>query len=186
MPMTTTEQSSDRAPAPPAAWRGALSTYLPIVARLVLGGVWIAAGAAKAFDLAESVRAVRAYRLLPEAVATVVGAGLPWLEIGLGVLLIVGLGVRAGAVVSVLLQAVFLTGIISAAARGLRIDCGCFGNGGDLAAGAPTAYTAEIVRDTGLLLLACLLAYLPGRKWSVDSWIAGPSEHPGHGKKRSR
>jgi len=48
--------------------------------------------------LAGWVRAVRAYRLLPETAAQLVGAGLPVAEIALGVLLLVGLGVRAAAV----------------------------------------------------------------------------------------
>jgi uncharacterized membrane protein YphA (DoxX/SURF4 family) len=47
------------------------------VGRLVLGGVWIVAGLSKVTDLGASVRAVRAYRLLPEVAAQVVGAGLP-------------------------------------------------------------------------------------------------------------
>ena len=41
------------------------------------GGVWIVAGALKLPDPAESVRAVRAYDLLPEAIVPAVGYLLP-------------------------------------------------------------------------------------------------------------
>ncbi|WP_073258205.1 MauE/DoxX family redox-associated membrane protein [Cryptosporangium aurantiacum] len=146
--------------------------WLPLVARLVLGGVWLWAGAAKATDLDASVRAVRAYRLLPEGAATVIGAGLPWLEIALGLLLVAGVAVRFGALFSAALMVVFLIGIVSAAARGLRIDCGCFGSGGELDAGQSTAYTTEIVRDSALLLIALALARWPRGRLAVDNWIA--------------
>ena len=46
--------------------------WFGVVARLVVGGVWLAAGLLKVPDPAESVRAVRAYQLLPESVVPVV------------------------------------------------------------------------------------------------------------------
>ncbi|MFI5955130.1 MauE/DoxX family redox-associated membrane protein [Cryptosporangium sp. NPDC051539] len=150
-----------------------LLRWLPLAARLVLGVVWLWAGGAKATDLAASVRAVRAYQLLPDGVATVVGAGLPWLEIVLGLLLIAGAAVRFGALFSAVLLMVFLIGIISAAARGLRIDCGCFGSGGQLDPDQSTAYTLEILRDSALLLVALALARWPRGRLAVDNWISG-------------
>lgn len=167
------------APAPPRSiqlrWT-TLRPWLSTVLRLALGTVWIAAGASKVTDLAESVRAVRAYRLLPEWAVPVVGAGLPFLEIALGLLLIVGFSIRFGAVLSAVLLAVFIAGIVAASARGLQIDCGCFGGGGDLGEGEQTAYTAEILRDVGLLALAAFLAWWPDSRFSMDRWIAGPPD----------
>ena len=109
--------------------------WVTTVARLVVAGVLIVAGWLKIGTPALSVQAVRAYELLPEPVATVVGYGLPILEIVLGVLLVVGLLTRAAGAASALLMLAFVVGIASAWARGLRIDCGCFGGGGKLAAG---------------------------------------------------
>lgn len=146
---------------------------LATVARLLLAGVWLWAGATKVGDLAGSVRAVRAYRLLPEGGAQVVGAGLPFLEITLGLLLLAGLGVRAGAVVSAVLLAVFVIGIASAASRGLRIDCGCFGTGGELAAGQDPRYGWDLARDGGLMVVSGLLAAWPASWLSVDRRLLG-------------
>jgi len=150
--------------------------WLSTLVRLALGTVWIVAGASKVADLAESVRAVRAYRVLPEWAVPTVGAGLPFLEIALGLLLVVGFSVRFGAIVSGLLLAVFVAGIVSASARGLSIDCGCFGGGGELGAGEETAYGREIARDLGLLALAGALAWWPAGRFSVDRWISGPQD----------
>jgi uncharacterized membrane protein YphA (DoxX/SURF4 family) len=140
------------------------------IARLVVGGVWIAAGALKLPDPAASVRAVRAYQLLPESTVTVVGYGLPVLEVCLGLLLVIGLGTRAVASLSVVLFLVYITAISSAWARGLQIDCGCFGGGG-YAANATSKYPWEIARDLGLLAASAFLVVWPRTEVSLDRWL---------------
>jgi len=142
--------------------------WISTAIRLILGAVWIAAGATKVGDLAASGRAVAAYRLLPHDAATFLGAVLPFLEIALGALLILGLATRFAAVVSALLLMVFIAGIVSAWARGLRIDCGCFGGGGDLSAGEKPRYVSETIRDIALLFSAALLAAFPRSRFSLD------------------
>ena len=97
--------------------RRALLPWLGTGARLLLAVVWTWAAVAKMGDPAASVRAVRAYELLPEWLAKGVGYGLPFLEVGLAILLIAGLATRLAAVLSSALLVVFLVGIISAAAR---------------------------------------------------------------------
>jgi uncharacterized membrane protein YphA (DoxX/SURF4 family) len=110
---------------------------------------------------------VRAYRLLPSSLVTIVGWGLPFAEIALGVLLLAGVATRLVAVASAVLLLVFIAAVTSAAARGLSIDCGCFGGGGDVAPGQ-TAYGTEIVRDVGLLLLAAWLVWQPRSRLTLD------------------
>jgi len=146
--------------------------WLLVLARLVVGGIWVVAGILKVPDPAESVRAVRAYDLLPESVVPTVGYGLPVLEIVLGVCLVAGLLTRGVAVVSALLFIAFIIGIGSAWARGLQIECGCFGGAGGYRAGADAAYPWEIARDVGLLALSLLLAWRPRSPWSADSLLA--------------
>jgi hypothetical protein len=63
---------------------------------------------------------------------------------------------------------VFIAGISSAWARGILIDCGCFGGGGALPAGAEAPYAWEIARDTGLAALAVFLVIWPRSRFSVD------------------
>src|SRR3954454_12554648 len=104
-----------------AAW-----PWISTVARLGLAAVFLVAGATKVGDLAAAGRAVNAYRLMPFEVATVVGAVQPFVELALGLLLLAGLAVRLCAGVAAALLVVFIGAIVSAWARGLRIDCGCF------------------------------------------------------------
>lgn len=133
----------------------------------MLGGVFLVAGVLKAIDPQSSVAAVRAYQLLPASLATVVGWGLPFAEIALGLLLLAGIATRAVAVGVAMLLVIFIAGVVSAAARGLSIDCGCFGGGGAVDPGQ-TAYGVELVRDTGLLLLALWLIWQPRSRFTLD------------------
>jgi uncharacterized membrane protein YphA (DoxX/SURF4 family) len=154
----------------------AIRPWLGTAVRLGLAGVWLAAGAAKVTDLAASGRAVNAYRLMPYDVAVVVGAALPFVELALGVLLLAGLATRIAAAVSAVLLAVFVAGISSAWARGLSIDCGCFGGGGELGAGQAPSYGPELARDAAFLLLAGFLVAWPRTRLSLDSWLNGGTD----------
>lgn len=139
-----------------------------LAARLLLAAVYFISGIVKAADPAQTRVAVKAYQLLPDSLAEMVAAVLPYLEIAVGLILLVGLATRIGAALSALMMVAFLIGVISAAARGLNIDCGCFGGGGAVSAGA-TEYTVEILRDTGLLIVSLYLMVRPHSWLSVDS-----------------
>ena len=141
------------------------------MARLLLGGVFVVAGLLKVPDPAAAVRAVRAYRLLAEPLVAPVAFGLPVLEIAVGLALLAGVFVRTAAVASAVLLVIFVAAVGSAWARGLQIDCGCFGNGGQVAAGE-TSYPLEILRDVGLLVVALALA-----RWPASRLALGRTDH---------
>jgi hypothetical protein len=64
----------------------------------------------------------------------------------------------------------FIGGVAQSWARGLTIDCGCFGGGGQVEAGQ-TQYPQEIARDIGFLLLAVWLVVRPRSTASLDGWL---------------
>jgi uncharacterized membrane protein YphA (DoxX/SURF4 family) len=139
-----------------------------LVARLLLGGVMLVAGALKVTDPEAATQAVRAYELLPQGFDGVVGLLLPFLEIGIGLLLIIGYGVRAAAVAAGVFMVLFIAAVSSAWVRGLAIDCGCFGGGGQVAPG-DTKYLQEILRDVGLLVVAGWLFLNPFSRFALES-----------------
>jgi uncharacterized membrane protein YphA (DoxX/SURF4 family) len=153
------------------ARREAVAQWLSLAARLALATVWAWAGAAKISDPATAAQAVRAYRILPEGLVKPFGYGLPFVELAIAVLLLAGLGVRLAAAVSALLLLVYIAAIGSVWARGIAIDCGCFGGGGAVSA-SHTAYLQETLRDVGFLLLAGWLLRRPPGRFAVDSWLA--------------
>ena len=163
---------------PTGGRRRAVLGWIGVVARLVVGGVMLVAGALKVTDPDAAAAAVQAYRLLPSDLARIVGYALPPLEIALGVLLILGLFTRIAAIVSSLLLVAFMVGVASVWARGYSIDCGCFGGGGDVGPeGRARRYTGELLGDGGLLIASGLLVLAPRTPFSVDSWL---SHHPIH------
>jgi uncharacterized membrane protein YphA (DoxX/SURF4 family) len=146
---------------------GKYGKWFGLLSRLILGGVLFAAGWLKLFTPAKSQMAVRAYEVLPISIANFLGIALPWLEVGLGVLLILGIAVRISAIFGGGLMVLFIAAISQAWARGLSIDCGCFGGGGTVEPGQ-TKYLSEILRDTGLALLALYLVRYPLTRFALE------------------
>lgn len=146
---------------------GKYGKWFGLLSRLILGGVLFAAGWLKIFTPAKSQMAVRAYEILPISLANFLGILLPWFEVGLGVLLILGIAVRHSAFFGGALMVLFIAAISQAWARGLSIDCGCFGGGGTVDPGE-TKYLSEILRDAGLALLALYLFRYPLTRFAVE------------------
>lgn len=144
--------------------------WIGLLVRLGLAAVWLVSGAVKASDLNQTYIAVQAYDLLPGGVSSVVAGALPFLELALGVLLVAGLGTRISAIVSAVVLVAFIGAVAQSWARGLTIDCGCFGGGGQVAPGE-TQYPQEIARDIGFLLLAGWLLVRPRSVASLDGWL---------------
>jgi hypothetical protein len=141
--------------------------WIGFFARVGLGGILLYAGYLKAFSPAKSMMAVRAYELLPIWLANIFGIVLPWLEIGAGVLLIVGITVRYVAIFGSVLMITFVIAISQAWARGLSIDCGCFGDGGAIDP-SQTKYLETILRDIGFALLGFYLIRYPLTKFALE------------------
>ena len=159
------------------AYAQTVTKWLGLLARLITGGVWLAAGGIKLLDPSASVRAVRAYELLPEAIVPTFGYLLPAVEVAIGLMLIFGLFTRAAAIASILLFAMFIAGIVSVWMRGISIECGCFGGGG-ANADATSDYPWEIARDTGLLLLSAFLVWRPSTPFAADNLLSSPTRTP--------
>ncbi|GHF16799.1 hypothetical protein GCM10017786_58420 [Amycolatopsis deserti] len=140
--------------------------------RLGLAAVWLVSGIAKISDSGQTYLAVKAYEVLPDALLHPVATALPLAELVLGAFLLLGLATRWVAIASAVLLVVFIAGVAQSWARGLTIDCGCFGGGGEVTAGQ-TRYPQEIARDVGFLVLACWLIVRPATRVALDGWLRG-------------
>ncbi|MFP5416833.1 MAG: MauE/DoxX family redox-associated membrane protein [Actinomycetes bacterium] len=159
----------------PSVARRPWQEWVGLGARLVLGGVIFAAGALKVFELGTSINAVRGYQLLPYELIAPVGVALPFVEIVLGTLLLAGLVTRWSGLAGGALMLVFAVAIASAWARGLSIDCGCFGGGGQIELDkALAAYPWEIARDLGLAACGAWLFWRPRTAFSLDGRLFAP------------
>lgn len=147
--------------------------------RLLLGGGLALAGFMKVGRLEANVDQVRLYELpLPLAAERVIGYTQPFLEITVGLLLLVGLFTRVTAALAVLAMVIFISGISWAWANGLQIDCGCFTPGGTLAPGQQTQYGQDIARDLVMMAGGVWLFIRPRSVLSVDNWLFAPVQVP--------
>jgi uncharacterized membrane protein YphA (DoxX/SURF4 family) len=122
---------------------------LLLAGRVGLGGVFLYAAYTKLRQpwtlLAVSIDS---YRMLPEWAVLALARTLPWLELGIGILLVAGYRLRPVTVAASALLALFFGVMSRAFFQGLGIDCGCFGVGEALSA-------RTLVRD-GLLVLVSI------------------------------
>lgn len=95
--------------------------------RILLGAIFIYAGMLKIDDAQGFAGQVAAYRILPYQWNYFVAATLPWVELLCGLLLVINRKVRPAALVVGVMTLVFVAALASVMARGLEIDCGCFG-----------------------------------------------------------
>ncbi len=138
--------------------------------RVALGIIFIWASWHKLADPYANVQAVKAYELLGYPWYKIVGYGLPLVEVTVGVCLVTGLFTRVAAVFGALSMAAFIFGIAWVWAKGININCGCFGDGG-YDPNARDKYPWEIARDVGFFLMAGYLIIWPRTKLSLDNLI---------------
>ncbi len=144
--------------------------WVGLVIRLVAAGIWLAAGVAKVADLEHFRSQTAAYDVLPHALVGPFAYALPFLEVGLGLYLALGLWIRPAAIVACVLMVVFIAAQAQAWYRGLVLDCGCFGAIAQQKVGLTT-----ILRDAALGLPSLVMAIWPARLLSLDSyWLGRP------------
>ncbi len=122
------------------------------ILRLIVGGAFVFAGVLKVADPAKFALDVSHYRLLPHELINLVAILLPWMEIVAGLFVLSGIWLREAALVITSLTVMFAVAIVSALARGLNIECGCFGTIGGRHVGL-----VNLAIDATLFLLAALL-----------------------------
>lgn len=134
------------------------------VVRLVLAAVFLWAAVAKLREpwliFAASIDSMQ---ILPEPAVLFVARVLPWAELALGVLLVFSIQMRYVASFATVLLAVFLSILLWSYARGLQVDCGCFGPGESLGA-------LTLARDAALVAASCWM------NW--ESFRREPSAQP--------
>jgi uncharacterized membrane protein YphA (DoxX/SURF4 family) len=126
-----------------------------IVLRLIVGGIFLYAAYDKVIHPGQFAEILMDYEALPLGAVNLVALWLPMLEVMVGLALIVGLWVRANALLASGLMAVFIVGIAQALGRGVGLHCGCFSTspGGE-------ARTWISLWEEGLLVGGCVALWV--------------------------
>jgi hypothetical protein len=132
-----------------------------VLGRLITAGVFIFAGVQKLLDPGAFAQDIANYQAFPYWTWNLAAAIVPVTEILAGLAVLTGFKRRAGAIVLGSLTVAFLGLILSIIARGINLDCGCFGE----AVAASEIGWPLVARDLALLL-AIVAAYLPPERGS--------------------
>lgn len=103
--------------------------YFMLIARFIIGFVFIYAGAEKISNPESFAISITAYKLLPIWIINFLAITLPWIELISGLLLVFGISVKENSFIILFLLIVFNIVVTISLIRGLNIECGCFGNG---------------------------------------------------------
>jgi uncharacterized membrane protein YphA (DoxX/SURF4 family) len=99
---------------------------LYIIFRVVLGVIFIAAAIPKILDTASFALVLFNYQMVPDIFINISAMILPWLEVFLGVFLILGIWMPGTVILYNLLMMIFITALTINVFRGLDVNCGCF------------------------------------------------------------
>jgi len=127
------------------------SNILWRIVDLIVGGIFIYAGALKMFDPVRFASDIDNYKILPWTIGVALAFYVPWLEIFCGSALVLRFLYRGGLSILTALVLVFTLATVAAKVRGLDITCGCFGH-----ASQHWSFPAHIA--TNLAILAAQLA----------------------------
>jgi uncharacterized membrane protein YphA (DoxX/SURF4 family)/thiol-disulfide isomerase/thioredoxin len=138
-----------------------------IIARILVGGIFIYTGLIHLADIEGFTRAIVAYDLLPSWSIRPFVYLLPITELLAGLSIAFGLLFRAGSLAATLMLATFTLALSISLYRGLDISCGCFST----SPGAAKISWMDLVRDLALLASSCFLflyASITGRnRWKT-------------------
>ena len=137
-----------------------------LVARIILGVVLIAAASSKVVDPRAFANEIANYQVMFREGLNVMALILPWLEMLIGITLILGIRLKASAVIAAMLMTVFIAAVLSAMARGLDISCGCFGPNSEKVG------WNKVLENTGLLILAIYIWLYPVKTLTVERFFS--------------
>lgn len=139
--------------------------YAPLLIRVILGGIFIYAGAGKILYPANFAEAIANYQLIPFPGTNLVAIILPWVEFISGLCLLNGLKTQSSNFIIFLCLCVFTFGVVTALARGLDINCGCFSEAGRRVG---FVFLAE---EAGLLAMSVYIFFFDNGFFSLDRLI---------------
>lgn len=135
-------------------------SWLVIVARLALAGLFAWAAVPKVLDPHAFAESISNYRLLPELMVGPLAIFVPLLELSISLSLVTGFHARGAALAATGMLLVFAAAMAQAILRDINIECGCFGSSTAAEVGWPS-----VLRNVGLALLGALIVLSRDVPW---------------------
>lgn len=137
--------------------------FLLLTIRIFFGFIFIFAAVTKVTDPEGFAQAIYNYKLMPDFLINFLAIAFPWIELVTGILLVFGISVKENSAILSGLLVVFIIAIAISLARGLNIDCGCFGTASGTKVGIQ-----KIFENIGLLMLGLILIKYDSKYFSIS------------------
>ena len=138
-----------------------LKNMLVLICRIFLGFLFIYASLEKILQPEEFAKQVGYYKALPFGLENLLAILLPWTELIVGICLLAGLLVDGAALLSIIMNLVFILAISQAMIRGIDITCGCF----KVSADSEKLGLHTIIRDIIFLIMSFVVLNRQDRKF---------------------
>ena len=133
-------------------------SIIVLLARLLIGGILIYASIEKIVNPEEFARAIDNYRIMPFGLENSIAIILPWLELVIGICLILGVFIDGASFLVIFMMMVFIIAISYAIISGYNIECGCGLKPGELVG------MQKIIEDLTYVILAWMIIKRASRK----------------------
>jgi len=138
---------------------------LILIFRLIVGFIFLSFGASKIAITDKFASEIGNYGLMPVFTLNLIALFLPWLELIVGILLILGVRLRTSAMISTVLLLMFIGAVAFAMIMGLDINCGCSSTNPQKV-GLP-----KIAENAGLSILSIIIFAFPNSKIGLESFF---------------
>ncbi len=136
-------------------------SIIVLFARILIGGILIYASISKIIDPVVFARAIGNYHLIPFGLENSMAIVLPWVELIVGICLILGIFIDGAAFLVIAMMIVFIIAITYAILSGYNIECGCGLKPGELVG------IRKIIEDLTYLILAWMILKRPNHRFEL-------------------
>lgn len=148
-------------------------TTLPwfgLIARVFVGGFFVYAAVPKIIEPLAFATSISLYGMMPSWSVNAYALVIPWLELLVGVCLVVGYKVKTSSALAGIMLLMFTAAVAWAVINGLSIDCGCFG-----AEGGEQVGWLKVAQNLGMTALCIYLWLHPSTAISMEHGLKGRS-----------
>ena len=148
-----------------------IKEMISFLLRVTIGGIFTVSGLSKIADPISFYSTLMGFRILPDFLLNFAAVFLPWLELLLGLSVVLGVLYTTGALMLAALNTAFALAIVSVIARGIDIDCGCFGLLADILHIPDKADWTAIVRDMIFTAMSYYIFHVKTTMFSLENYL---------------
>jgi len=136
--------------------------------RVYMGMVFIAASLYKIYEPFQFALSVATYQMVPLEVINLFALALPWVELVVGVTMVLGLWTRESSLLIIGMMVMFMAALLYALSRDLQMSCGCFASQD----AADEIGWHTIARDSLWLLASLFVCFFDTGRLGLDRFLS--------------